>query len=48
MRKDDDGRVPIHWAIAHGHKEVAKLLIGIKDFDPDVKVRFSFTLREFD
>eukprot|EP00474_Spongospora_subterranea_P005356 CRZ05814.1 hypothetical protein [Spongospora subterranea] len=26
--KDDNGRTPLHWACAHGHADIAKLLIS--------------------
>jgi len=36
-RRDDDERLPIHWAISYGHLEIAVLLSAVKDFDPDVQ-----------
>jgi 26S proteasome non-ATPase regulatory subunit 10 len=39
-QKDDDERLPIHWAVSYGHLDIVKLLVDRKDFDPDVKVRF--------
>lgn len=36
--KDDDERLPIHWAVSYGHLDIAILLSGVKDFDPDVEV----------
>ena len=36
--KDDDERLPIHWAVAYNRHPVVKLLVAMKDFDPDVEV----------
>jgi len=36
-RRDDDERLPIHWAVSNGHLEIAILLSSVKDFDPDVQ-----------
>ncbi|CAK7232883.1 putative ankyrin-repeat protein [Sporothrix bragantina] len=36
-RKDDDGRLPIHWAASYNQLEIARLLTQIKNFDPDVQ-----------
>jgi ankyrin repeat protein len=41
-RKDDDERLPIHWATSYGHLDIAILLSAGKNFDPDVQVRFFF------
>ncbi|KAM0126909.1 hypothetical protein ACHAO1_009829 [Botrytis cinerea] len=35
--KDDDERLPIHWAISYGHLDIAILLSNVKNFDPDVQ-----------
>ncbi|RAL11414.1 ankyrin repeat domain-containing protein [Aspergillus homomorphus CBS 101889] len=35
--KDDDERLPIHWAIAYNHPSIVELLISNKHFDPDVE-----------
>ncbi|OQD89921.1 hypothetical protein PENANT_c002G02716 [Penicillium antarcticum] len=35
--KDDDDRLPIHWATAYNHLRVVELLVGAKGFDPDVE-----------
>jgi ankyrin repeat protein len=37
--RDDDDRLPIHWAVSYGHLNIAVLLSGVKNFDPDVQVR---------
>jgi len=36
-RKDDDERLPIHWATSYGHLEIAKMLAAQKNFNPDVQ-----------
>ncbi|KAH8665849.1 ankyrin repeat-containing domain protein [Tricladium varicosporioides] len=36
-RKDDDERLPIHWAVSYGHLDIAVLLSASKNFDPDVQ-----------
>jgi ankyrin repeat protein len=36
--KDDDDRLPLHWAIAQGHLDTVTLLAQRKDFDPDSQV----------
>ncbi|PYH44450.1 ankyrin repeat domain-containing protein [Aspergillus saccharolyticus JOP 1030-1] len=35
--KDDDDRLPIHWAVAYNHLPIVELLISNKHFDPDVE-----------
>ncbi|KAL4948545.1 ankyrin repeat-containing domain protein [Aspergillus filifer] len=35
--KDDDDRLPIHWAVAYNRLEIVELLIATKNFDPDVE-----------
>ncbi|CAG8337608.1 unnamed protein product [Penicillium salamii] len=35
--KDDDERLPIHWATAYNRLPVVELLVASKDFDPDVE-----------
>jgi ankyrin repeat protein len=37
--KDDDERLPIHWAAAYNHLPIVELLVARKDFDPDIAVR---------
>jgi len=36
-KRDDDERLPIHWAVSYGHQDIAILLASRKDFDPDVQ-----------
>lgn len=38
-RRDDDNRLPLHWAVSNGHLEVVKLLVQTKTFNPDEPVR---------
>jgi hypothetical protein len=40
-RRDEDERLPIHWAVSHGHLDIAILLSAIKNFDPDIQVCFN-------
>ncbi|GLB06063.1 hypothetical protein AtubIFM57258_001359 [Aspergillus tubingensis] len=35
--KDDDDRLPIHWAVAYNRLPIVELLISSKHFDPDVE-----------
>ncbi|KAL4872823.1 ankyrin repeat-containing domain protein [Aspergillus spectabilis] len=35
--KDDDDRLPIHWAVAYNHLPIIELLVSTKNFDPDVE-----------
>ena len=39
-QKDDDDRLPIHWAVSYNHLPIVELLVSRKDFDPDVQVSF--------
>ncbi|CAJ2513367.1 Uu.00g014860.m01.CDS01 [Anthostomella pinea] len=41
--KDDDGRLPIHWAASSNQYAIALLLAQQKDFDPDVEDDISWT-----
>ncbi|KAL8859427.1 MAG: hypothetical protein Q9178_004105 [Gyalolechia marmorata] len=36
-KKDDDERLPIHWALSNNHEAIVQLLVSRKDFDPDVQ-----------
>ena len=36
--KDDDDRLPIHWAAAYNRFPIVELLVASKNFDPDVEV----------
>ncbi|OJJ83579.1 ankyrin repeat domain-containing protein [Aspergillus glaucus CBS 516.65] len=35
--KDDDDRLPIHWAVSYNRLPVVELLVSQKNFDPDVE-----------
>ncbi|KAM3074109.1 putative ankyrin-repeat protein [Clarireedia jacksonii] len=35
--KDDDERLPIHWAVSYNHLDIVILLSSLKGFDPDVQ-----------
>ncbi|KAJ5370497.1 proteasome regulatory particle subunit (Nas6) [Penicillium cataractarum] len=35
--KDDDERLPIHWAVAYNRLPIVELLVADKNFDPDVE-----------
>jgi len=35
--RDDDDRLPLHWALSYGHLDIAILLSANKNFDPDVQ-----------
>ncbi|KAJ5152081.1 proteasome regulatory particle subunit (Nas6) [Penicillium capsulatum] len=37
LSKDDDDRLPIHWAVANNRLPIVELLIATKNFDPDVE-----------
>ena len=43
--KDDDGRLPIHWAVSSNQLEIVRALVQTKDFDPDVQVRCDMVRR---
>ena len=45
-RKDDDERLPIHWAVSYGHLDIAVLLSAGKTFDPDVQVSLLGSIRQ--
>ncbi|KAK8083019.1 hypothetical protein PG996_001800 [Apiospora saccharicola] len=42
-KKDDDGRLPIHWAASSNQLEIVLLLSQQKDFDPDVEDNIGWT-----
>ncbi len=35
--KDDDERLPIHWAVSYNHRPIVEIFISRRDFDPDVQ-----------
>lgn len=37
-QKDDDERIPLHWALSYGHLDIVKFLVNTRNFDPDVQV----------
>ncbi|KAF9889225.1 hypothetical protein FE257_007538 [Aspergillus nanangensis] len=41
--KDDDERLPIHWAVAFNRLPIVELLVASKTFDPDVEDRSGWT-----
>lgn len=45
QRKDEDGRLPIHWAASANQHAMVLLLSQQKSFDPDVEVRKSPPMR---
>ena len=38
MQRDDDERLPVHWAVSYNHLPIVELLVSRSDFDPDVQV----------
>lgn len=34
-QRDDDDRLPVHWACSYNHLEIAKILATSRSFDPD-------------
>ncbi|KAI4161142.1 MAG: hypothetical protein L6R39_000102 [Caloplaca ligustica] len=44
VERDDDERLPIHWAISNNHQAIVDLLISRKDFDADVQDGSGWTL----
>ena len=36
--RDEDDRLPLHWAVSRNQLNVVELLVQRKDFDVDVKV----------
>ncbi|KAK3383647.1 ankyrin repeat-containing domain protein [Lasiosphaeria ovina] len=41
--KDEDGRLPIHWAASSNQTEIVTLLVQQKDFDPDAQDDMGWT-----
>lgn len=39
QRKDDDGRLPIHWAASANQIDIVQLLAEHKGFEVDIQVR---------
>lgn len=37
-RRDEDDRLPVHWAASYNRIPVVEVLMQRRDFDPDVKV----------
>ena len=35
--RDEDDRLPIHWALSNKHVDIVELLMAQKSFDPDIK-----------
>ena len=42
-RRDDDDRLPIHWAVSYNHPDIVDLLMVNQHFDPDVQVLYLAT-----
>ncbi|CAD0042967.1 unnamed protein product, partial [Aureobasidium pullulans] len=45
--RDDDDRLPIHWATSYNRLPIVEILSERKDFDPDVQVRDPIVLPTF-
>ncbi|THY48008.1 putative proteasome regulatory particle subunit [Aureobasidium pullulans] len=45
--RDDDDRLPIHWAASYNRLPIVEILSERKDFDPDVQVRDPIVLPTF-
>ncbi|KAF7717091.1 Ankyrin repeat-containing protein [Penicillium ucsense] len=43
LSKDEDDRLPIHWAVAYNHLPIVELLVATKNFDPDVEDGLGWT-----
>ncbi|KAF0318770.1 hypothetical protein GQ607_014057 [Colletotrichum asianum] len=37
LREDDDGRLPLHWAVSSNCTEIVILLVQQRGFDPDIQ-----------
>ena len=37
-KRDEDDRLPIHWATSSDNYQIVEMLISTKDFDTDVQV----------
>jgi len=35
--KDDDDRLPLHWAVAYSHMSIVEILVQVKQFEADVQ-----------
>jgi hypothetical protein len=44
LLKDDDERLPIHWAVAYNRLPTMETLVANKYFDPDVVVRAPYDI----
>ncbi|KAL5622106.1 hypothetical protein BROUX41_006051 [Berkeleyomyces rouxiae] len=43
LKKDHDGRLPIHWAASSNNFEIVKHLVQLPNFDPDVQDESGWT-----
>jgi 26S proteasome non-ATPase regulatory subunit 10 len=43
FRKDEDGRLPIHWAASANQFDIVSILVQVKNFDPDVQDDLGWT-----
>jgi 26S proteasome non-ATPase regulatory subunit 10 len=43
FRKDEDGRLPIHWAVSANQFDIVSILVQVKNFDPDVQDDLGWT-----
>lgn len=39
MLRDDDDRLPVHWALSNSRLPIVQILVQAKGFEPDVKVK---------